>query len=287
MGNLDNLKYKISNPLTLSEVIHCMNPRDHIAVSYANSKELEEMIMNFFLRGLLRNQLNFWLIKKEEKETWTAILNKNGINVNHLIESQELVILDHYELFSSIPFGSSFNPILAKLEDLKSLIVKKQKSGINAIGTLAGSLFSQTKFSDCKNIERNWHQVIESFEIPITLLCLYQSSMTEKSQSDLIESHNVGLLLSGGNSYTLKQVKEKNEKELLDYTPDSKITKKEFAILKILNEIVPIIQDSNKMQESTYHSKTIPKWYSDLINSLSKLYDMGYGNSFKEKEDLR
>jgi len=265
-----------------------MNQRDHIAVSYTNSAELEELITTFFLRGLLRNQLNFWLVKREEKEDWTAILNKNGINVNQLIDSQELIILDHHELFSNMPYGSSFNPILAKLEDLKSLVIKKHKSGINAIGTLAGSLFLQTKFSDCKNIERNWHQVIETFEIPITLLCPYKSSMTDHSQSSLIESHSMGLLISGGNSYTLKQIRKCEKESFKEQVSGSKITKKEFAILKILNDIIPIMQDYNKMQASTYQtSKTIPKWYSDLINSLSALYDNGYDNSFKENDDLR
>jgi len=246
---------------------------------------------NFFLSGLLRNQLNFWIVKREEKQEWSSILNKNGINVNQLTDSQELIISDHDELFSNIPYGSSFNPIHAKLEDLKSLIIKKRKSGINAIGTIAGNLFLQTKFSNCKNIERSWHQVIESFEIPITLLCPYHASMTEKSQSDLIETHNTGLLISGGNSYTLKQIRERHEKESLkEYVNGSKIPEKEFAILKSLNEIIPIMQDHNKTQRSamTYESsRVIPKWYSDLINSLSKLYDDGYGNSFKENEELR
>lgn len=266
-----------------------MNPRDHVAISYSNFEELEEMITNFFLKGLMRNQLNFWLIKTEEKEIWSAILIKNGINVQQLIDSQELIILDQKELFSNIPDGS-FNPILAKLEDLKSLIVQKRKSGINAICTLAGNLFSQTKFSDCRNIERNWHQVIKTSEIPITLLCPYHSSMTEKSQSDLTETHNTGLLISGRNLYTLKQIRENQEQQSFkEFVDGSKIPDKEFAILKILNEIIPIIQDCNKTQEGIEYqpSDVIPRWYSDLINSLSKLYDEGFGNSFKENEDLR
>lgn len=217
-----NLKYEISYHVSTSKLISDMNERDHIAANCTKDAEIEEIITNFVLRGIMHNQINFWLVKKYEKEIWLAILKKAGIDVNCLINSQELIILDSDEIFSEAPF--SFNPIHGHLENLKSLIRDKQKSGINVIGTLAGTLFSQARFSDCTNIERNWHEVIETFEIPITLLCLYNSSMSEKYQSVLIGVHNVGMLtISDG-----------------------------------------ILENKNQ-------SHNIPKWYCDLIDSLSHI----------------
>lgn len=272
-----------------------MEDRSHVAVNYSNSQQMDEAVINFTLRGIACNQINFWLVQRSQKEHWLEVLSKKGINVNQLIDSHELTIVEHKDVVPDASQEISFDPILKKLQAVKKLVADKQKFGINVIGTLAGSLFAKGKLEDCINIESHWHEIIDSFEIPITVLCPYYS-LIEKYQADIIEIHNHGLITLTENSdikRTLgnKEVaNHKEESEKYQSLESDLFPKKELAIFNSLNEIISVMREKESFQKneiSETNKTDIPEWYFNLVESLNKLYSNGYDNAQKENESFR
>lgn len=276
---------------SIAKYIFDIKDRDHIAINYSNSEQMDEVVINFTLRGLASNQINFWFVQQNEKDHWLGILKKKGVDVNQLIDSHELIIVEHTKFLSNAIL-TPFDLIMSNLYKVKNIVKNKQKFGINAIGTLSGNLYSQKRFAECINIARNWHKVVESFEIPITLLCPYYS-MTEEHKLDLIKIHNAGILTLEENSDihgTLGNKERKNYTEEKNFQNlESEIfPKKELAIFNSLNEIISIMREKEIVQQNeTVNKKDIPEWYFNLIESLNKLYISGYDNAHKENEDLK
>lgn len=276
---------------SIAKYIFDIKDRDHIAINYSNSEQMDEVVINFTLRGLASNQINFWFVQQNEKDHWLEILKKKGVDVNQLIDSHELIIVEHTKFLSNAIL-TPFDLIMSNLYKVKNIVKNKQKFGINAIGTLSGNLYSQKRFAECINIARNWHKVVESFEIPITLLCPYYS-MTEEHKLDLIKIHNAGILTLEENSDTHRTFGNKERK---NYTEEKNFQnleseifpKKELAIFNSLNEIISIMREKEIVQQNeTINKKDIPEWYFNLIESLNKLYISGYDNAHKENEDLK
>jgi DcmR-like sensory protein len=276
---------------SIAKYIFDIKDRDHIAINYSNSEQMDEVVINFTLRGLASNQINFWFVQQNEKDHWLEILKKKGVDVNQLIDSHELIIVEHTKFLSNAIL-TPFDLIMSNLYKVKNIVKNKQKFGINAIGTLSGNLYSQKRFAECINIARNWHKVVESFEIPITLLCPYYS-MTEEHKLDLIKIHNAGILTLEENSDTHRTFGNKERK---NYTEEKNFQnleseifpKKELAIFNSLNEIISIMREKEIVQQNeTVNKKDIPAWYFNLIESLNKLYISGYDNAHKENEDLK
>jgi len=285
------MKPKIAS--SISAHIFNMQDRDHIAVSYSNSEQMDEIVINFTLRGMASNQINFWIVQQNEKDHWFEILKKKGIDVDQLIDSHELIIMDHKEVISNDSSLISFDPIFKNLQKIKNLVIEKQKFGINIIGTLAGNLYSRGEFSDSIEVAKYWHKIIESFESPITVLCPFYS-MTEDHQSKLLKLHNIGVLTLKDNSDIKRTLgnKEINKEESNKYQNlESDIfPKKELAIFNSLNEIISIMREKEIYQKNKIvakDKKDIPEWYFNLIESLNNLYGNGYDNAHKENENLR
>lgn len=285
----------ISKVLSIPTFIQNMEDCDHLAVSYSNFEEIKEIISNFVLRGIEKKQINLWLVRQDEKELWLEVLRQKGIEVDHLIQSNELIAVDHSEIFidsCSPSFNSilAFNSIFDKFQNLNRSS-EKHKNGINAIGTFTGNLFFNGTINDCIDIETKWHQVLESYNVPVTLIHLYPSiKITEKYQSDLIEIHNRGLLILDENSKILKQKVENSPISQIEQYGDfesENFPKRELAVLETLKEIISIVQEKEILQDmGTVASKKMPKWYISLIESLIQLYDAGHDNSYKEVEGL-
>lgn len=287
----------MSKPKNSSTSVYIFNMEDrsHVAVNYSNSQQMDEAVINFTLRGIACNQINFWLVQRSQKEHWLEVLSKKGINVNQLIDSHELTIVEHKDVVPDASQEISFDPILKKLQAVKKLVADKQKFGINVIGTLAGSLFAKGKLEDCINIESHWHEIIDSFEIPITVLCP-SYSLIEKYQADIIEIHNHGLITLTENSdikRTLgnKEVaNHKEESEKYQSLESDLFPKKELAIFNSLNEIISVMREKESFQKneiSETNKTDIPEWYFNLVESLNKLYSNGYDNAQKENESFR
>ncbi len=286
------LKDTISQTLSTSASIFPLNDHDHVAVSYSNFEEIKGIISYSILSGIEKNQINLWFVQKDEMMGWLEILEQNGINVTQLIQASELIIIDQNEICLNNS-SASFNSIFDRFQNLKNIVIQKQKNGINVISTCTGNLFLNGKFHDCLDIEIKCHQILESFDIPITLLCLYHSKITEKHQLELIEVHNCGLLTLIENTDTIKR--KLDDKKIHEQKYGSNINqkydleifpRKELAVLETLNGIITLVQKKEMVQDIRIR-KRMPNWYIELVESLVKLYDTGYVNFIKENRKLR
>ena len=267
----------MTDHFSFSDYIFNMKDYDHISISYTMLQQLDEIIRNFFLRGMQHNQVNFWIVNQNVKKQWLEVLKRNEIDVNHLIDSKELIIIDPDEIFSNVSSDPSFNPIMEKLQTFKNVLVNGKKTGINAIGTLA----SQQE-SDYINIEKYWHDAMKSFEYPITLLSPYYFSSIKQSPDSRF--HICGLIRFTENFMTPSRQSESEN-----------LPKKELAMLTCLNEIIITLRNVENFEQITNlvrmsnsnGNKTIPKWYFNFVDALSELYDKGRGNNRDECESMR
>lgn len=161
----------------------------HIVISGLSKSELEKIIYEFIIRGIKNNQINLLCISKEEEKEWRYALQRN-IDLDDMIASQDLIILTHDKIYETVPFGSSFDPLLVHLDNCKKLLKSKEKSGLNIIGTIAGNLLLQQRTNDCINIEKTWHQTIRSSDVPITLLCPYECAIHGAVEARLRKFHD-------------------------------------------------------------------------------------------------
>jgi hypothetical protein len=56
---------------------------------------------------------------------------------------------------------------------------RKGKTGLNVLGTLPGKLISARKYEEALRIERAFHEAVQRFEIPISVICMYGSLPSE------------------------------------------------------------------------------------------------------------
>ena len=70
---------------------------------------------------------------------------------------------------------------------------ERQLSGLNVVGTVAGTLFSKGKFAECLQLEKLWHEIILQFSMPITVMCPYEKPIDDLNRAPLISCHSGGL----------------------------------------------------------------------------------------------
>lgn len=185
---------QLNEPETILEKISKMQKHDHLAFEFSDHDELSEYISEFMMLGMRKNCINVLVISKEELSDYLNRLIANGINVNDLMNSEDLVVCTHDEIYQDVKIGSSFEPVLGYLNKLHDLVKKKKKSGLCIVGTIAGNLENNGNHEEGIKIENSWHEIIPKFEIPIRLICPYQSLTDSETIQSLVLCHNEGLI---------------------------------------------------------------------------------------------
>ena len=185
---------RINEPGTILEKISKMENRDHLAFEFSDNDELGEYISEFMMLGMRKNCLNILVISKEEIDEYHNMLISNGISVKDLVHSEDLIVCSHDEIYQDRKIGSSFDPVIGYLEKVHQLAIKKKKSGLCIVGTIAGNLENNNNHTDCIKIERAWHEIIPKYEMPIRLICPYKSLSDIKTIESLVLTHNNGLI---------------------------------------------------------------------------------------------
>ena len=183
IGEEDFTKKSISN----------MRDGEHLAIVFKRETDLEKIVVNFIKRGIKNNQLNVIAIFREDESKYKKFLSKNRINLKTLEEYNQIYFVFFDDLFKGKDLGSTFDPILDALYIASEIVKKTGKSGLNIIGTLAGTLHSLENYEDCYNIEKHWHKLLPNFRIPMTLLCPYHDPVSTSSTTTLRECHNLGI----------------------------------------------------------------------------------------------
>ena len=167
----------------ISEMKDC----DHMILTFNNEIQFKEIVNAFIKRGINYNQMNILLIYRKEEQKYLRTLDKIP-NINSLFNSQEITIIPADDGFYN---GRFFvEPIIKKLSSIMSLAERKSKKGLNLLGTLPGKLIEEGRYNDALGLEHTVTEAVKTFEIPVTILCLY-NSIPADLEDRLSEYHDV------------------------------------------------------------------------------------------------
>lgn len=181
---------QLKNIHSIKNTMLGMKDGDHLAASYSSPFQLEQMVCHFVIRGMQNNQVTLMAVSRSEELAFVEFLRVNGLDVDGL---RDIVIVRHDELY---PDGlvSSFEPILARLQEARGILEPNKKAGFNIVGTIAGSLAMRGEHEKCIGIEQAWHETLQDYPVPITLLCPYPAdAITDESRAPLTECHSRGV----------------------------------------------------------------------------------------------
>lgn len=185
-------KRKSDNPpsrsVTVLEKITGMKNYDHLAFTIHNDDDFGVHLSEFVMHGLRMNFLNVMIVSERDAQKYVELLQQNSISALDLIKSQDIIILSHEDIFDKAGFGE-IKPILRRVSDLVDLVKSKKKSGMNVIGTIAGTLENIGQHKKCLQLEKVWHESIPKFAVPIRVLCPYYSPVSSKTRDRLVLTH--------------------------------------------------------------------------------------------------
>jgi hypothetical protein len=167
---------------------------DHLAFAYSDSAHRRNSIVEFVRGGVLRNQLNLLLVRSDTAKEYLAYLREEGVPVGSLVDSGALVFITIDGLIEKRDSGAIANEVSCDLECLSRSLRVRGRSGLNIIGEIAGNLVKAGRYEDALLIELFWHLTIPKSDIPITLICPYESIPHELAQG-LQEVHSCPLFI--------------------------------------------------------------------------------------------
>jgi len=182
---LDEQEAFYNNIEYVEDFISEMKDCDHMIVS--NEIRFKEIVNAFIKRGINYNQMNILLIYRKEEQKYLRTLDKIP-NINSLFNSEEITIIPADDAFYNDRFF--VEPIIKKLSSIMSLAKQKSKKGLNLLGTLPGKLIEEGRYNDAVGLEYTITEAVKTFEIPVTILCLY-SSIPADLEDRLSEYHDI------------------------------------------------------------------------------------------------
>jgi hypothetical protein len=184
---LDEQEAFYNNIEYVEDFILEMKDRDHLTLTFNKEIQFKEIVNAFIKRGINYNQINILLIYRKEEQKFLRSLEKIP-NINSLFNSQEITIIPADEGFHN---GSFFvEPIIKKLSDTMSLTKGKSKTGLNILSTLPWKLIEQGRYNDAAELENTLNEAIKTFQMPVTILCLY-NSIPADLEDRLSEYHDI------------------------------------------------------------------------------------------------
>jgi hypothetical protein len=172
----------------LGDVILEMKDRDHIVFTYNNESQFKEIVNAFIRRGIDRNQINVLLISTKERQKFIESIDRVE-NVNLLFNSQDIMIIPADEGFYDDGSFSAI-PSLNSISDIGELAKRRSKDGLNVLATLPTKLIEQGRYEEALQLENMGNEAIKSFQIPITVLCLYKA-VPENLEDRFSEYHDL------------------------------------------------------------------------------------------------
>jgi signal transduction histidine kinase len=161
---------------------------DHLVYAYLDESQLATAVSEFVRRGLSRNQTNLFLVTAAEAEKYEALLARVGLDLRALAASG-VVAVETVDQWLGEPIDSVFDRIEEQLKVHGKVAREQNRSGLNIIGTIANTLAKQGRYSECLLLEAFWHSTIDQAEMPVTLLCPYES-MVPHLEEPLQQTHS-------------------------------------------------------------------------------------------------
>lgn len=182
-------KKNIFNIESVDDFILDMKEGDHILVTYNNNQQLSEIVVSSMKRSIDKDQLFVLFISKQQETIFVHAMEKIG-DITPSLNNQDIIIIHTDDYY--IDGNYSMDSIFAKFNEIKQIVQRNSKSGLNILSTLEGDLFTKQKYDDAISIESKCHKSMNIFDIPVTLLCLYES-IPEELEDVSLENHDVVL----------------------------------------------------------------------------------------------
>lgn len=186
---LEEQEKHLNNIESVDNFILDMKEGDHILVTYNNNQQLSEIVVSSMKRSIDKNQLFVLFISKQQETVFLQAMEKIA-DITPSLNNQDIIIIHTDDYY--IDGNYSIDSIFAKFNEIKQIAQRNSKSGLNILSTLEGDLFTKKKYDDAISIESKCHKSMNIFDIPVTLLCLYESIPDELEDISL-ENHDVVL----------------------------------------------------------------------------------------------
>ena len=186
---LEEQEKHLNNIESVDDFILDMKEGDHILVTYNNNQQLSEIVVSSMKRSIDKNQLFVLFISKQQEEIFLQAMEKIG-DITPSLNNQDIIIIHTDDYY--IDGNYSMDSIFAKFNEIKQIAQRNSKSGLNILSTLEGDLFTRQKYDDAISIESKCHKSMNISDIPVTLLCLYES-IPEELEDVSLENHDVVL----------------------------------------------------------------------------------------------
>lgn len=157
-----------------------MEDKTHSILAYGDEEGLDEILVTFINRGLQKNQINILFISRSEEIQFIRALSKIE-NLDHMFSSEDILVFASDDCLSNGEYAAE--PVLDKLRHMAQIAKQKSKKGFNIVGTLPGCLIEEGKVNEALRIENRFHQAIQLFDMPVTVLCLYKRLPAEYEQN--------------------------------------------------------------------------------------------------------
>lgn len=186
---LEEQEKYLNNIESVDDFILDMKEGDHILVTYNNNQQLSEIVVSSMKRSIDKDQLFVLFISKQQETIFVHAMEKIG-DITPSLNNQDIIIIHTDDYY--IDGNYSMDSIFAKFNEIKQIVQRNSKSGLNILSTLEGDLFTKQKYDDAISIESKCHKSMNIFDIPVTLLCLYES-IPEELEDVSLENHDVVL----------------------------------------------------------------------------------------------
>ena len=178
----------LCRPESISDYILEIKDRIHLVITYDKRAQFEEVVTAFINRGIKNNQINILNISKQEEKMFIEAIDNGGINSDYWFNSEEIMIIPSEDCFYQGKFFTE--PFVKNLNQIRDLAKKKGKLGLNILSTTPGNLALEGRYDDVLLDEKSTHELVEKYDMPVTVLCLYKS-LPPAIEDRLLQCHHV------------------------------------------------------------------------------------------------
>jgi PAS domain S-box-containing protein len=186
LGNKESLK-NISN---LKDALNDLKPHDHLCFIYNTHQQWIDVIIPFIKKGIENKEKCIYFLEKSAKGLIRDYLKKEGLDVEFLEDSGQLLMLDEYSSYTPDGF---FN-IEFMLDFLKKETQKALSEGYVSLRMIWDMIWAMKEYPGSENlIEYELRLEHEFFkENPVIAICCYYNPLFDPEiLKDIILTHPI------------------------------------------------------------------------------------------------
>lgn len=175
---------------SIQDFILTMKDRDHVIVTFNEDSQLKEILTAFLKRGVDNNYVSvIFTSKQDEAKVVNAIGGMDQKSIHALFNAEDLWVVRDEDCRGS---DGAFSPELAQkgLSRVAESARKRGRSGLNVVGTVPGKMVHDGSYDDAVSMEKSFHALVQRFNMPISVICMYRS-LPDEVQGRFLECHDL------------------------------------------------------------------------------------------------